>query len=139
MLKTKLQYMNQKLALTTYLVADYDEAIEYFTQKLDFELLQDNILGESKRWVVVKPKGSSGSALLLAKPDGKDQKDSIGNQSGGRVFLFLHTDDFWRDYENMVKTGVRFKEKPRTEAYGTVVVFEDLYGNLWDLMEPGEI
>ena len=131
--------MNQNLALTTYIVSDYDEAIRFFTRKLDFELIQDIALDVNKRWVVVSPKGDGNSALLLAKAATPEQEQCIGNQAGGRVFLFLHTDDFWRDYDKMGKAGVRFKEKPRTEAYGTVVVFEDLYGNLWDLIEPKEI
>lgn len=137
-LKYNGQSMNQSLALTTFLVSDYDEAIDFFTQKLGFELIQDRILEDSKRWVVVGPKGGEKSALLLAKATGPEQIKCVGNQTGGRVFLFLHTDNFWRDYKQMSEAGINFKEKPRTEVYGTVVVFEDLYGNLWDLMEPKE-
>ncbi len=130
--------MNQSLALTTYLVMDYDEAIFFFTEKLGFELLQDRTLEDAKRWVVVGPRGEGRSALLLAKATGPEQIKRVGDQTGGRVYLFLHTDDFWRDYKKMSEAGINFKEKPRTETYGTVVVFEDLYGNLWDLMEPKE-
>jgi len=130
--------MNQKIANVTIVVKDYDEAIQFYTQKLGFELLQDVRLDTAKRWVLVAPPNSKGSALLLAKAVNEQQQKSMGNQTGGRVSFFLHTDDFWRDYKTMTTKGVVFKEKPREEVYGTVSVFEDLYGNLWDLLEPKE-
>ncbi|MEO0008489.1 MAG: hypothetical protein RJA20_2685 [Bacteroidota bacterium] len=116
-------------------VADYDEAIDYFTGVLDFELLEDTRLSETKRWVRVAPKGSACS-LLLARAANEEQSGRVGNQTGGRVFLFLHTDDFYRDYENWRSRGVKFIREPSKEEYGTVSVFEDLYGNLWDLIQP---
>ena len=128
--------MKQKLAHIALVVADYDEAIRFYTEKLDFELIEDTVLSEEKRWVLVAPAGSDGCCLLLAKASGVEQKSRIGNQTGGRVFLFLHTDDFRRDFEAMKARGVRFVRQPKTESYGTVAVFEDLYGNLWDLIEP---
>ena len=128
--------MNQSIANVTLVVKEYDEAIEFYTQKLGFKLLEDIPLEEDKRWVLVSPKGSNGTALLLAKAASENQQEYIGNQTGGRVFLFLHTDDFWRDYERMKVKGIIFNEPPRQEIYGTVVVFKDLYGNLWDLLEP---
>ena len=128
--------MNQSIANVTLVVKEYDEAIEFYTQKLGFKLLEDIPLEEDKRWVLVSPKGSNGTALLLAKAASENQQEYIGNQTGGRVFLFLHTDDFWRDYERMKVNGIIFNEPPRQEIYGTVVVFKDLYGNLWDLLEP---
>ncbi|NNF05355.1 MAG: VOC family protein [Candidatus Eisenbacteria bacterium] len=127
--------MSQKLASIALLVRDYDEAITYYTESLGFELLEDTKLSESKRWVRVRPPGSE-CCLLLAKALGETQTEAIGNQSGGRVFLFLHTDNFTRDYEHMKSKGVRFVEEPRHEPFGTVVVFEDLHGNKWDLIEP---
>ncbi len=127
--------MKQSLHAMALVVRDYDEAIEYFTQKLRFQLLEDSDLGGGKRWVRVAPAGSDGASLLLAKATKPEQVDAIGNQSGGRVFLFLHTDDFWRDYNFMKEQGVEFREEPREEVYGTVVVFEDLYGNAWDMIE----
>lgn len=127
--------MSQKLASIALVVRDYDEAITYYTDCLGFELLEDTKLSESKRWVRVRPPGSE-CGLLLAKASGEAQAQAIGNQSGGRVFLFLHTDNFTRDYEHMKSKGVRFVEEPRHEPFGTVVVFEDLYGNKWDLIEP---
>ena len=130
--------MKQKIANVAIVVKDYDEAIQFYTQKLDFELLQDIQLDADKRWVLVAPPQSKETALLLAKADSDDQMKSIGNQAGGRVFLFLHTDDFWRDYKKMKVMGVVFKGAPREEVYGTVAVFEDLYGNMWDLLEPKE-
>ena len=130
--------MKQKIANVTIVVKDYDEAIQFYTQKLGFELLLDVRLDAAKRWVLVAPPKSKGSALLLAKADTEQQEKSVGNQTGGRVSFFLHTDDFWRDYKHMTTMGVVFKEKPREEVYGTVSVFEDLYGNLWDLLEPKE-
>ncbi|MBD0849790.1 VOC family protein [Maribacter arenosus] len=128
--------MNQSIANVTLVVKEYDEAIEFYTQKLGFKLLEDIPLEEDKRWVLVSPKGSNGTALLLAKAASENQQEYIGNQTGGRVFLFLHTDDFWRDYERMKVKGIIFNEPPRQEIYGTVVVFQDLYGNHWDLLEP---
>ena len=127
--------MSQKIANISLLVNDYDEAISFYTKKLGFDLIQDIKLSETKRWVLVKPKGEGNCHLLLAKADGEEQAKYIGNQTGGRVFLFLNTDDFWRDYNNMKDQGIQFNEKPREEPYGTVVVFQDLYGNLWDLIE----
>ena len=131
--------MHQGIANITFLVRDYDEAIEFFVEKLNFDLIEDISLEKDqpgKRWVVVKPKGSPGCALLLAKAVNDDQKSALGNQTGGRVFLFLHTDDFWRDFKAMEAKGIRFTGAPRTEVYGTVAVFQDLYGNGWDLIEP---
>jgi catechol 2,3-dioxygenase-like lactoylglutathione lyase family enzyme len=129
--------MGQKIASVALVVRDYDEAIAYYTKTLRFELIEDTDLGNGKRWVVVRPLGSSGTALLLARAVNPEQASRIGNQTGGRVFLFLHTDDFWRDYHELKTRGVRFVEEPRREAYGTVVVFEDLYGTRWDLIEMG--
>lgn len=128
--------MQQRIAHIALLVRDYDEAIAFYTGKLGFTLTEDTRLTETKRWVLVTPPGSGGSSLLLAKAEGERQLAGIGNQAGGRVFLFLFTDDFYRDYNRMVERGVRFAGPPRKEAYGTVAVFEDLYGNLWDLLEP---
>lgn len=130
--------MPQALGLVTLVVRGYDEAIEYYTRILGFELVED-ISQPGKRWVVVRPKGASGSSLLLARAATASQEARIGNQTGGRVFLFLNTDDFWKDYNKMKERGVNFLEKPREETYGTVAVFEDLYGNKWDLLEriPG--
>ena len=127
--------MNTKIAYITFLVHDYDEAIQFFAEKLGFTVVEDTELGEGKRWVLIAPSGSNESCLLLAKASSSVQKEFVGNQTGGRVFLFLNTDDFWRDYTTMVSRGVVFKEKPRTESYGTVAVFEDLYGNKWDLLQ----
>lgn len=127
--------MKQSIAHIALVVADYDEAIKFYTEKLNFVLLEDTVLSETKRWVLVAPKNSGGCQLLLAKAVGDEQKSRIGNQTGGRVFLFLQTDDFWRDYENYRQKGVKFTKKPKTEDYGTVAVFADLYGNLWDLIE----
>ena len=128
--------MKQYLAGITLVVKDYDEAIAFYTQKLHFELLEDTKLSESKRWVRVAPKGLAGPHLLLAKANDDRQRANVGNQTGGRVFLFLHTDDFWRDHYALTQKGVRFVRPPQEEPYGTVAVFEDLYGNLWDLIEP---
>jgi len=128
--------MKQQLARIALVVRDYDEAIAFYTQKLNFELIEDTVLSETKRWVVVAPPGSDGCALLLAQAANEVQVQSIGNQSGGRVFLFLYTDDFWRDYTQMKERGIEFVREPAEEDYGTVVVFKDLYGNLWDLIEP---
>jgi catechol 2,3-dioxygenase-like lactoylglutathione lyase family enzyme len=127
--------MSQRLSLVTLVVADYDEAIAFFTRVLHFELCEDTPLGGDKRWVVVRPIGGVGSGLLLARADGPTQTARIGDQTGGRVFLFLETDDFERDHARMTAAGVRFVEAPRHEAYGVVAVFEDLYGNRWDLIQ----
>lgn len=128
--------VRQRLSLTALLVRDYDEAIDFYTNKLGFELREDTPLSDQKRWVVVAPPGSA-AGLLLARAVNDRQRASIGAQGGGRVFLFLETDDFARDHARYVANGVRFLEQPRTEVYGTVAVFEDLYGNRWDLIEPG--
>ena len=117
------------------LVRDYDEAIAYFTGRLGFSLLEDTLLGGGKRWVLVAPPGGPRPALLLAKAVTAEQERRVGDQTGGRVFLFLETDDFWRDYRDLRSRGVSFAEEPRREAYGTVAVFADLYGNKWDLVE----
>lgn len=127
--------MKQTLAHLTYLVRDYDEAIEFFTKALKFELIEDTPLTDSKRWVLVRPRGGE-TSLLLTKADSPEQEAAIGNQTGGRVFLFLHTDDFQRDHSRMKAHGVEFLEEPRHEVYGIVAVFKDLYGNQWDLLEP---
>ncbi|MDN5000491.1 VOC family protein [Bradyrhizobium sp. GCM10027634] len=127
--------MNQQLSLVSLLVADYDEAIGFFARALNFELCEDTPLGGGKRWVVVRPRGHTGSGLLLARADGPKQTARIGEQTGGRVFLFLETDDFERDHARMIAAGVHFVETPRHEAYGVVAVFEDLYGNRWDLIQ----
>jgi len=127
--------MRQHLSLTAVVVRDYDEAIAFFVGKLGFELRQDTRLDEAKRWVVVAPPGSTESGILLAKAANAVQAQAIGNQSGGRIFLFLATDDFDRDYEAFRERGVEFLEAPRREPYGMVAVFEDLYGNRWDLIE----
>jgi catechol 2,3-dioxygenase-like lactoylglutathione lyase family enzyme len=124
-----------QLAHVTFVVRDYDEAIDWFTRKLGFRLIEDTALSAEKRWVRVAPAGAPGAELLLAKAATPEQASRIGNQTGGRVFLFLHTADFRGDYEAMNARGVRFLEAPRRETYGTVVVFEDLYGNRWDLVE----
>jgi len=117
-------------------VRDYDEAIDFYTRKLHFTLIEDTYQPEQdKRWVVVAPPGSSGTTLLLARASNPEQAAFVGNQTGGRVFLFLNTDDFWRDYNEMTERGIKFVREPKTEPYGIVAVFEDLYGNLWDLLQ----
>jgi catechol 2,3-dioxygenase-like lactoylglutathione lyase family enzyme len=117
-------------------VREYDEAIDFFTRKLGFQLIEDTYIAEQdKRWVVVAPRGGKGARLLLARASDEQQQSAVGNQTGGRVFLFLTTDDFWRDYHAMQHKGIRFVREPKTAQYGTVAVFEDLYGNLWDLIE----
>jgi catechol 2,3-dioxygenase-like lactoylglutathione lyase family enzyme len=128
--------VTQRIGLVTLVVDDYDEAISYFTQKLGFALVQDTPLDAGKRWVVVAPQGASGSGLLLAKAADERQRQAVGSQTGGRVFLFLYTDDFRRDYAAFKERGVTFIDEPRLEPYGTVAVFTDLYGNRWDLIEP---
>jgi catechol 2,3-dioxygenase-like lactoylglutathione lyase family enzyme len=126
----------QHLAAVALLVRDYDEALAFYAGVLGFRVVEDTEMGRGKRWVVVAPPGAAETRLVLAKAANAEQESRIGNQTGGRVFLFLHTDDFGRDYERYRAKGVRFIEEPRDEAYGTVVVFEDLYGNRWDLVEP---
>jgi len=132
--------MAQTLGHITLVVGDYDEAIAFFTTSLGFELIEDtpskDRQGRDKRWVLVAPQGSQGTQILLAKASNQEEASRIGNQTGGRVFLFLHTDDFWRDYNTMREKGVKFVRKPKEEEYGTVAVFEDLYGNRWDLLQP---
>ena len=129
--------MKQFLALTSVVVRDYDEAIRFYVDVLGFDLIEDTYIEtQDKRWVVVAPAGSIGARLLLARAVGEEQRSRIGNQTGGRVFLFLYTDDFWRDYQAYQKKSVEFVREPKTESYGTVAVFRDLYGNLWDLVQP---
>ena len=128
--------MKQSIAHVALMVRDYDEAIEFFTTKLNFTLIEDIYQpAQDKRWVVVAPPGSKESTLLLARASNEEQQAFIGNQSGGRVFLFLNTDDFWRDYNNMLSRGIKFVRDPKSADYGTVAVFEDLYGNRWDLIQ----
>lgn len=128
--------MKQQIAHIALVVDDYDDAIRFYTEKLNFALIEDTVLSETKRWVLVAPINSDGCCLLLAKAATEEQKSRVGNQTGGRVFLFLNTDDFWRDYKNMTEKGISFVREPVVESYGTVAVFRDLYGNLWDLIEP---
>lgn len=131
--------IKQSIVHVALVVREYDEAIAFYTEKLGFELVEDTFQPQqNKRWVVVAPRGSQSTALLLARAATPQQEAFIGNQTGGRVFLFLNTDDFWRDYETLKARGVRFVRAPQVEAYGTVAVFEDLYGNLWDLLERKE-
>ena len=130
--------MKQHIAHIALVVRDYDEAIQFYTQKLHFRLVEDTVLSATKRWVLVAPKGSNECCLLLAKAADPEQEKKIGDQTGGRVFLFLYTDNFRRDYDAMIKEGVEFVREPKVEAYGTVAVFKDLYGNLWDLLEPAK-
>jgi catechol 2,3-dioxygenase-like lactoylglutathione lyase family enzyme len=128
--------VKQKIAHVAVVVHDYDEAIGFYTQRLGFELLEDTPLEPGKRWVLVAPPDKAGTAILLARAVSDEQRSRVGDQTGGRVFLFLHTDDFWRDYHALKARGVVFVREPREEAYGIVAVFEDLYGNRWDLLEP---
>lgn len=128
--------MKQNVASIAIVVKDYDAAIEFYTKQLGFDLIEDTALSETKRWVLVAPKGSEGCKLLLAKAANEEQQSRVGNQTGGRVFLFLHTDDFWRDYNNYTAKGIEFVRPPVKEEYGTVAVFKDIYGNLWDLIGP---
>jgi catechol 2,3-dioxygenase-like lactoylglutathione lyase family enzyme len=130
--------MGQTIAAVALVVRDYDEAVAWFTRVLRFTLAEDTPLGNGKRWVVVRPPGGAGPALLLARAATPEQEARVGDQTGGRVFLFLHTDDFGRDYDEMTARGVRFVEGPRREPYGTVAVFLDLYGNKWDLVQRTE-
>ena len=128
--------MKQTIDCVTLVVKDYDEALEFYTKKLHFQLVEDSYQPEQdKRWIVVAPPGSSGTKLLLAKATKPEQELAIGNQTGGRVLLFLETDDFWRDHKEMTSKGINFVREPKKSSYGTVAVFEDLYGNLWDLVE----
>lgn len=127
--------VQQQIGNIALVVENYDDAIEFYTQKLQFTLVEDTDLGGGKRWVQVAPPNSNGTNLLLAQASTESQAQAIGNQTGGRVFLFLQTNDFWRDYESMKAKGVTFNEEPRVEEYGTVVVFQDLYGNKWDLLQ----
>ena len=131
--------MRQSIVHVALVVRDYDEAIEFYTKKLNFTLVEDTYQPEQdKRWVVVSPPGSLGTTLLLAKASKPEQESFVGNQTGGRVFLFLNSDDFWRDYNDMISKGIKFVRTPKKESYGTVAVFEDLYGNLWDLLQLNE-
>ena len=130
--------MKQRIAHISLVVRDYDEAIDFYNKKLDFVVIEDTKLSEEKRWVVIAPAGAKECCLLLAKAANKQQAASIGNQAGGRIFLFLFTDNFQRDYDKMVSRGINFVRPPKDELYGRVAVFEDLYGNQWDLLEPNE-
>lgn len=127
--------MKQSIVHIALLVRDYDEALDFYLQKLGFDLVEDTRLSETKRWVLIKPPGSSGCCLLLAKAADEQQRSSVGNQSGGRVFLFLETENFDESYQSMLANGISFVREPIVESYGTVAVFKDLYGNLWDLIE----
>ena len=128
--------MKQSIVHIALVVRDYDEAIRFYTEKLSFSVVEDTYQPQQdKRWVLIAPPGSDGPALLLARASTPEQERFIGRQTGGRVFLFLSTDDFWRDYKRMISLGVSFVREPKVEPYGTVAVFEDLYGNLWDLLE----
>jgi catechol 2,3-dioxygenase-like lactoylglutathione lyase family enzyme len=127
--------MTQHIAHIALVVNDYDEAIRFYCDQLGFELKEDTVMSETKRWVIVQPKGEGSCSLLLAKVAGDEQQSRIGNQTGGRVFLFLYTDDFWRDYNHYSSRGIEFAREPKEEPYGTVAVFKDLYGNMWDLIE----
>jgi len=131
--------MKQRLAHIAIVVNDYDEAIKFYTEKLHFDLIEDTQLSETKRWVLVGPKGSNECCLLLAKATNEVQRSRVGDQTGGRVFLFLHTDNFERDYQNLMDNKIEIVRQPAKEEYGTVAVFKDIYGNLWDLIEPGEL
>jgi catechol 2,3-dioxygenase-like lactoylglutathione lyase family enzyme len=131
--------MKQRLGLISLVVREYDEALEFFVGKLGFALVEDRYVPEqSKRWVVIAPPGASESRLLLARASSPEQQSRVGSQTGGRVFLFLYTDDFWRDYERYQARGVEFVHPPKEEPYGIVAVFKDLYGNMWDLLQPKE-
>ena len=128
--------MKQRLAHIAIVVNDYDEAVEFYTKKLHFTLVEDTKLSETKRWVLVRPKGTFECCLLLAKAANEEQQSRVGNQTGGRVFLFLHTDNFERDYQNLLDNNIEIVRQPTKEEYGVVAVFKDIYGNLWDLIEP---
>ena len=128
--------MKQSIIHIALVVKDYDEAIKFYTEKMNFDLLEDTYIQEQdKRWVVISPPNSTGATILLAKASKPEQEKFIGNQAGGRVFLFLNSDDFWRDYNELISKGVKFVREPKKADYGTVAVFKDLYGNLWDLLE----
>lgn len=128
--------MNRKIAQIALIVKDYDEAIDFYVNKLHFKLIEDIVLDENKRWVLISPDIERSSSILLAKADNESQSKFIGNQSGGRVFLFLHTNNFEKEYKNLKNNNIKIVRNPIVEPYGTVAVFEDLYGNLWDLIEP---
>ena len=130
--------MKQRLAHIAIVVNDYDEAIRFYTEKLHFDLIENTQLSETKRWVLVRPKGGNSCCLLLAKAANEEQLSHVGNQTGGRVFLFLHTDNFERDYQNLLDHQIEIVRQPQREKYGTVAVFKDIYGNLWDMIEPAE-
>ncbi|NNF33529.1 MAG: VOC family protein [Saprospiraceae bacterium] len=130
--------MDQRIAHIALVVKEYNEAIEWYSKKLGFELIEDTPLDEVKRWVLMKPPGAKECCLLLARAANEDQLKAIGSQTGGRVFLFLHTDDFWRDFHSYSDRGITFVRPPHEFDYGTVAVFEDLYGNMWDLIQPKE-
>jgi len=130
--------MKQRLAHIAIVVNDYDEAIKFYTEKLHFDLVEDTQLSETKRWVLVRPKGGDSCCLLLAKAASEEQLSRVGNQTGGRVFLFLHTDNFERDYQDLLDQQIEILRQPQREEYGTVAVFKDLYGNLWDMIEPAK-
>ena len=128
--------MKQSIVHIALVVRDYDEALDFYLNKLNFVLIEDTYQpDQDKRWVVIAPPGSNGTTLLIAKASKPEQEKVIGNQTGGRVFLFLNSDDFWRDYQNMITKGIKFIREPKEESYGAVAVFEDLYGNLWDLLQ----
>ncbi|MGD9707752.1 MAG: VOC family protein [Candidatus Delongbacteria bacterium] len=128
--------MKNRLAHIAIVVKDYDEAIKFYTEKLNFTLVEDTVLSDTKRWVLVAPQGSTECCLLIAKAANEEQQSRVGNQTGGRVFLFLHTDDFQREYQNLLNKNIKIVREPVVETWGKVAVFEDLYGNLWDLIEP---
>jgi len=128
--------MKQNIAHVAVVVNDYDEAIDFYTKKLNFVIVEDTRLSESKRWVIVAPQGSKECSILLAKAATEEQQTRVGNQAGGRVFLFLHTDSFERDYHDLLQKGIKIIREPSNETYGRVAVFADLYGNLWDLIQP---
>src|SRR4051794_9322621 len=130
--------MKQRIAHIALIVKEYDEAIKFYSEKLDFKILEDTKLTEDKRWVLIAPPAGEECSILLAKAGDSKQTSRIGNQTGGRVFLFLYTDDFWRDYNKMVDRNINFIRPPKEEKYGIVTVFEDLYGNLWDLIQPSK-
>jgi catechol 2,3-dioxygenase-like lactoylglutathione lyase family enzyme len=130
--------MKQRIAHIAIVVNDYDEAIKFYTEKLHFDMVEDTQLSETKRWVLVRPKGSNECCLLLAKAANDEQRSRVGNQTGGRVFLFLHTDNFERDYQNLLDHQIEIVRQAQREEYGTVAVFKDLYGNLWDMIGPNK-
>jgi catechol 2,3-dioxygenase-like lactoylglutathione lyase family enzyme len=135
-MQQKMEPKHQSIGYVTLLVRDYDQAKVYYCEVLGFDLIEDTRMPDGKRWVVVAPPSSHGTCLLLAKAATASQAQRVGDQTGGRVFLFLHTDDFWRDWKSFRDKGVKFYEEPREESYGIVAVFEDLYGNRWDLLQP---